>query len=231
MLNKVTSAAGSLLGQQNNLQKATLVVKETHETIPCQFNPQELSLTRSVSWEGAETPFLNSPTMQFRGSPATKCSLKLFFDTTDSGDDVRAYTNQLLRLTLKSGGGTGKGDVFASPPTVKFIWGKFQLFSAVITHLSIAYILFLADGTPVRARADVTFTQHDHDDDPKGAQNPTTRTEPRRTRVVQAGERLDNIAYEEYGHPRFWRRLAEANDIDHVESLVVGQTLIIPPLD
>lgn len=232
MLDAVKGAAGKLLGgNQNNLQKASIVNIKTKEVIPCQFNPDELSVTRSVEWNPVSTPFLNSPLMQFRGSSPTTCQMNLIFDTAETGDDVRAYTNALVKLTLKGSGTAKKADIFLGPPVVSFQWGKFQLFKAVITNLSISYILFLSDGTPVRARANITFTQNDHEDDPLPAQNPTSRTDPRKTRIVQAGERLDLIAYEEYGHPKYWRHLAVANDLDHVESLRPGQILVIPPLD
>ena len=220
-----------LKGTTNSLQKATIVVVKTKESIPCQFNPQELSISRSVRWQDLSTPFLNSPLKRFSGIPATTCAIKLTFDTSETGGDVRAYTNQLMRLTMKGGGNAKASDIFLPPPTVAFVWGKFTLFKAVITQLTISYVLFLPDGTPVRARANMTFSQNDHDDDGLPGQNPTTRTNPRKTRLVQVGERLDYIAFEEYGHPRHWRTLAEANGIDHVEQLTVGQTLIIPPLD
>ncbi len=232
MFNAVKSKAAEMaFGVPNNLQKAAIVILDTHESIPCQFNPQELSITRDVTWHGRPLPLLNSPIMQYQGGTATTASMNLIFDTSDSGEDVRAYTNQLLRMTLKGGGGHGNNDVFLEPPTVGFVWGKFELFQAVITHLSISYVLFLPDGTPIRARAGVTFTQNDHDDDPLASQNPTTRVEPRKTRIVRTGERLDSIAYEEYGQAHLWRLLAEANHLDHVESLQAGQVLIIPPLD
>ncbi len=232
MLDTLKNKASEMVfGHQNNLQKAKIVVVGTSQSIPCQFNPQELSISRQVNWNGTTLPLLNSAIMQFQGSPPTTCQINLTFDTSGSGDDVRAYTNQLLSLTLKGGGSHGKSDVLLEPPTVAFVWGKFELFQAVITSLTITYVLFLADGTPIRARAAITFTQNDHDDDPLPPQNPTSRTEPRKTRIVQSGERLDTIAYEEYGQPHFWRNLAEVNHIDHVESLRPGQVLIIPPLD
>lgn len=232
MFKKIAGSASEMLfGKQNNLQKASIVIVDTNEKIPCQFNPQELSINRSVHWNQVSLPVLNSPIMQFRGSAPTTCRVNLIFDTSDTGNDVRSYTNQLLKLTLKGGGGHGTRDLLLEPPSVSFIWGKFELFKAVISDLSISYILFLPDGTPIRARADITFTQNDHEDDPLPAQNPTSRTEARRTRVVQAGERLDYIAYQEYGEARHWRFLAEANGLDHVEALKPGSLLIIPPLE
>ena len=224
------SAASSLL-TGNNLQKAKIIIQETREIIPCQFNPETIDLTRTVTWSPRQSPALNAPVMEFMGSEPTTCKVDLFFDTTDTGLDVRAYTNQLIRLTLKGASGFQTKGALTPPPVVTFVWGKLQLFKAVITHIHVNYIMFLPDGTPVRAKCEVKFSQNDHDDDPLAAQNPTSRTDPRKTRVVMAGERIDNIANEEYGHPRFWRKLAEANHLDHVEQLKPGQVLVIPPLD
>lgn len=232
MFNAIKGKATDLVfGVPNNLQKAAIIMLDSHESIPCQFNPQELSISRNVHWHGSSMPLLNSPIMQYQGGTATTCQMSLIFDTSDTGGDVRAYTNQLLRLTLKGSGSHGNNDLFLEPPTVGFVWGKFELFEAVITQLSISYVLFLPDGTPIRARASVTFTQNDHDEDPLAAQNPTTRVEPRKTRIIRSGERLDTIAYEEYGQAHLWRLLAETNQLDHVETLRAGQVLIIPPLD
>ena len=231
LTNRLPNAAQELLGIGDALQKAHLVNMDTGMVLPCQFNPQSFSVSRSVSWHGRHTPFKNSPEMNYRGSHPAKCEMDLFFDTSDTGLDVRAYTNQLLLMTMKGSGGPLTTLPASTPPRIQFAWGKFELFTSVITELNITFVLFLGDGTPVRARVHLGLTQHDEYDNLKPPQNPTSRTDPRKTRIVQMGERLDNIANEEYGHPSYWRVLAEANNLDHVESLKTGQILVIPPLD
>ncbi len=228
---RMPSSVQDVLSLGNSLQKAHLVNMDTRIVLPCQFNPQSFSVRRSVSWHGRHTPFKNSPEMSYHGSHAATCELDLFFDTSDTGSDVRAYTNQLLMMTMKGGGGPLTTLTVSKPPRILFAWGKFELFTAVITELDINYVLFLGDGTPIRARVHVELTQNDLDDNSKPPQNPTSRTDPRKTRIVQVGERLDNIANEEYGHPSYWRMLAEANNLNHVEALKAGQILIIPPLE
>lgn len=54
---------------------------------------------------------------------------------------------------------------------------------------------------------------------------------PQATQRPQAGERLDQIAYQAYGNPAGWRLLALANDIDHPLQLAAGRMLQIPPLN
>ncbi len=240
MLEKLKGAVG-LANQKPSLQKALLVWQMPgggpSNRIECQFNPQTLSITKSVNWHAVTlrmvagrkeaVPDLNSPFMTFGGGCPAEFSLDLVFDTTTlNNQDVRGFTNQLLSLTLKGGGDpSSPGD---PPPLVKFIWGEFQLFTAVIIKVVINYTLFLASGIPVRARAQVSFKQA-YDGDTLGeGQNPTSRTDRRKTRLVQQGERLDTIAFQEYGDAGRWRDIAEANNLDDPLDLQAGQILVIP---
>lgn len=210
-------------------------------SLECQFNPEELTVTKEVAWatyeEGkrgkgvAPTPGRNAPDLDFAGGKPAEFTLDLTFDTTrettSAARDVRRYTNALLRLTMlrKQRGGDPK-----APPVVRFKWGRFELFLAIVTSVAITYKLFHANGLPARATAKVSFQQLDDTDDVEAWQNPTSRTDARQTRIVQQGERLDLIAHEEYGHPSHWRFLAEANHLLDPRDLEPGQILVIPRL-
>ena len=201
-------------------------------TIDCQFNPSSLTIVKENEWTHEKSPAYNAPTSKFAGGDPATYSLDLFFDTYSQTDadkkDVRFFTNQLFQLSLR-GGGRAMFKVPSDPPTVSFIWGKIVLFSAVVTKVSVTFTMFSADGTPIRAKANVTFKQKEFlGDDLIPAQNPTSRTDPRRTKIVDSGQRLDQIAYEEYEDPRQWRAIAEANNIDNPFQLSDGQILTIP---
>jgi nucleoid-associated protein YgaU len=205
--------------------------------IPCQFNPTSLSITKGTKWIEAMSPSYNAPPMSFGGGKAATYELELIFDqyaleedakADSSYKDIRKYTNQLLRLTLRGMGYSQFLVPYCSPPSVKFIWGPITLFSAVVEEVKISYTLFAQDGTPIRAKAEVKFRQKDFMDDILPAQNPTSRTDARKTRVVNSHHRLDLIAYEEYNDSRYWRLLAEANHLDDPFSLQDGQLLVIP---
>lgn len=209
-------------------------------SLECQFNPKEFTVKKTVKWDdaGDSPPGRNTPDLDFGGGQAATFDLTLLFDTTRETSgvslsankrDVRYYTNVLMMLTMMR----NEGGKPLPPPPVRFSWGGFALFVAVVTEVSVAYKLFHPDGVPVRAEATVKFKQYDYTDDknlyPKGM-NPTTRTEARKTRVVQTGERLDLIAYEEYGNPAHWRYLAEVNGLLDPRALRPGQILSVPPL-
>jgi len=221
------------------LEKAKLkwmtVVPPKSGEIECQFNPATLTISKGASWEGNEAPAFNAPFLKFKGGQSASYSLSLFFDSyslekpTDTPKDVREYTNQLLALTMRGAGYSMFLVPFSYPPLVTFVWGKITLFTAVVTSVKITYTMFAQDGTPIRAKADVSLLQNEIiGDDVVPAQNPTSRSDSRKTRLVHSQQRLDQIAYEEYGDSRYWRKLAESNNMDDPFSLQDGQILVIP---
>jgi nucleoid-associated protein YgaU len=226
-----------------SLTKAMLVwwtvIPPMGGSITCQFNPSSLKITKENEWKGEPSPNWNSPFNRYTGGKSATYSLSLFFDSyQDHPDgsgpkDVREYTNQLLQLSLRGAGYAMFKLPNAWPPFVKLIWGKIVLFEAVVTKVEVEYIMFAPEGYPIRAKADVSFIQNEFllSDDIVPAQNPTSRTDARKTRLVHAGERLDQIAYEEYRDSRLWRTLAEANSLDDPFSLNDGQLLVIPPIE
>lgn len=199
--------------------------------IKCQFNPASLTISKSLNWSGEVSPSFNSPNLKFGGGDSATYSLSLFFDSYSENPpkDVREYTNKLLALSLRGAGYSMFLVPYSSPPSVKLVWGKITLFSAVVTQVSITFTMFDPNGTPIRAKADVSFRQSElFGDDIIPAQNPTSRTDSRKTRIVNSAQRLDQIAYEEYGDSRYWRVLAEANGLDNPFQLLDGQILAIP---
>jgi nucleoid-associated protein YgaU len=213
--------------------KGNPITDERKVYLQCQFNPAELKITKKVKWKTPEKypPARNAPDLDFGGGEPATFKLDLVFDTTQDtkrqGRDVRKHTNELLKLVKVHGSDMRKRK---PPPRVKFQWGKITLFLAVVEQVVITFTLFDSDGTPLRAKAAVDFKQDDDSDDPLPPTNPTTRTEARRTRRVRQGDRLDLIAYEEYGHPSHWRHLAEANGLLDPLDLQPGQILVVPLL-
>lgn len=199
--------------------------------IKCQFNPSSLKISKTLEWSGEKSPNFNSPFLKFAGGDSATYGLSLFFDSYSETPpkDVREYTNKLLALSLRGAGYSMFLVPYASPPSVKLVWGKINLFWAVVTQVDISFTMFDPNGTPIRAKADVQFKQNEIlGDDIVPAQNPTSRTDGRKTRIVNSAQRLDQIAYEEYGDSRYWRVLAEANGLDNPFQLLDGQIIVIP---
>lgn len=213
------------------LVKAKIRNLDTNESVTCLFNPTEYTFAKEVGWAEAQERGADVPNLEFTGGKPATLSLKLFFDTSADGADVRSrYTNALMKLALvnkaKLDSKTNKG----RPPRVMFEWGNSWSFEAVVTSLNQSFTMFLEDGTPTRATVDLTLRQSLSPDD-FPAQNPTSSGAAGvRTRVVQQRETLDLIAFEEYGNAQHWRHIAEANRIDNPMAVRPGMVLSLPPL-
>ena len=87
--------------------------------------------------------------------------------------------------------------------------------------------MFDPEGVPLRAKVGVTLLEVPVK---QTGQNPTSRTDPRKVWVVQEGQTLDWIAYQEYGDSAHWRHIAETNDLVNPKDLYPGQMLKLVPL-
>ena len=157
--------------------KASLC-SETGAKSPCLFNPSELTVSRSNSWQAGEAKGVNAPELRFQAGQSGTLTLSLTFDTTANGGDVTTHTQGLLALMDVDASLPGSDPKRNSgrPPWVRLQWGKLQSFRAVIERLQIKYTYFAEDGTPLRAKADLSLKQFE-DQKERPLQNPTSHTE------------------------------------------------------
>lgn len=213
-------------------EKATLtnLTASPAVTVTCQFNPTDLTFTKTNAWDNRPAQGQNSGKSSFGGGKPSSFSLDLLFDTTDTGEDVRTkYTDKVLAMMAVPTAPSNPNQPLAEPPRVRFQWGVIRAFDTIITSVTLNFLYFKPDGTPVRAKAKVDL-QEIVDETLFGPQNPTSRSEPRRVWVVTEGETLDWIAFKEYGNSNFWRHIAESNNLDNPLDLHPGQTLVLVPL-
>jgi hypothetical protein len=195
-------------------------------TVEFQFNPKELSLSKSAKWErkparGARTA---GPT-EFAGADPSTLSLEMFFDATEKHDgSVVAAVEQLLSCCVPTE--ESRGQKKALPPLVVFQWGQIVGFPAFVTQVSAKYTLFASDGMPLRATCSVSLEELAGE---VAAQNPTSGAlAVHRHHTVVAGDSLASLAYREYGDPTMWRALAAFNGIDDPMRLRDGTELLVP---
>jgi hypothetical protein len=195
-------------------------------SIDCMFNPFEYTVSKTNTYAEKSRNRSSVPEVEFQKAGPQTLQLSLMFDTYEKDEDVSLITSKLWKL-MESKTRQGNNRNKVPPPEVAFEWGVFR-FVAVITNMTQKFTLFKQDGTPVRAKIDVTFTQHKDLEDYR-RQNPTSGGGPiRSVRTIIGGDRLDNIAYEVYGDATKWRLIAEFNKIDNPFVLQSGQQLTIP---
>lgn len=197
------------------------------DTISFQFNPNELTLTKTARWvaEPARSAQTAGPP-EFRGAEPGKLALEMFLDATDSMDDsVVRRVDRLFSCCVPLGDSAQQDKPV--PPLVVFHWGAITSFAGYITSVSAKYSLFTMDGTPVRATCSVTLQEMAGD---PTRQNPTSGgLVAQRQHRTEVGDSLASIAFREYGDPTSWRAIAALNDIDDPMRVRPGTTLLLPP--
>src|SRR5690349_4040779 len=177
-------------------------------------------------------PGLRAPLLQFVAGNLQTLDMELLVDTYEShkangrtvntaGQDVRTVTGQITGLLEIN------PDTHA-PPVLLFTWGSLT-FTCVLAKASQKFIMFRADGVPVRARLTVSFHEFTNADiEAKEVKRQTA--DYSKTYMVGQGETLSGIAAQVYKDPAQWRPIAIANGIENPRALATGMELRIPSL-
>jgi hypothetical protein len=229
-------------------------------TVEVQFNPTEYGIDRGAQWAEVPIPGLKMPLLQFVRGDSRVLTVELFLDASNARESVEEKLRKLRSLVEVDGtlhappvvsfewgggapslsstsaataaagvvsqsGSATSQPVAGSPPpaaTTPFI--------GVVTSLKEKFSLFDQAGNVVRARVTLTMKSYEA---PEVQLRGTARQSPDRTkvRVFREGESLAKIADEEYGDPRLWRSIAEANDIDRPRFIPPGTPLKLPAVE
>lgn len=202
------------------LQKASISdVDKASNKVTCMFNPSEYTISKTNQFKATKDTKGDSAHIDLTQVGPRTLKLNLIFDTYEKDTDVNDETRALWDFMGRKEGSTDE------PVQVEFKWSVFS-FKAYITNINQQYTMFTQDGTPVRAKVDVSFTEYVQEP-PK--QNPTSGGgPPDRLWTVTDGDRLDLIAYKVYNDATEWRRIAERNQITNPLKLRAGQVLEIP---
>jgi nucleoid-associated protein YgaU len=210
-------------------EKAYLLI-EGNVRIDFLFNPAELTISKSNSWNAGEAKGGNAPELLFQSGQSATLSLSVTFDTTREGTDVTEHTTKLLNL-MKVDSNLPGGDPNRNagrPPWVEFHWGQLHSFKAIVERLQVKFTYFASTGMPLRAKADLSLKQW-KDEAELPLQNPTSFTPDVHTvHVLMPGETLDRVAARHYRDATRWRLIANANAIVDPLEVVAGTTLVIP---
>jgi nucleoid-associated protein YgaU len=203
---------------------------ENGEKIECMFNPAELTISKSNSWQGGEAKGKNAPELRFQSGQSATLTLSLTFDSTKDGNPVTDYTTKLLNLMKvnQNLAGADPSRNKARPPWVEFHWGGTKSFKSIVERVNIRFTYFASSGKPLRCKADLSLKQW-KDEDELPLQNPTSSTPTLHTvHHLRPGETLDRVAAAHYGDATRWRQIAEANGILDPLQLPKGAQLAIP---
>lgn len=223
------------------LEKAVIANTVTGERIPVMFNPEEYTLSKDNNFAQVGVPGLSAPILQFIHGNMSTLEMELLVDTYEqhtegnrtlnrAGEDVRNLTRKVTDLMVINAA-THAPPVLIFTPVVSlsFAGATMHSFTCVLARVTQRMLMFLPDGTPVRARLQVTFNEFINADlEAKEVKRETVDFS--KIYTVGQGETLSAIAGRTYGNPKLWRPIALRNGIENPRVLPVGRQLIVPHL-
>jgi LysM repeat protein len=211
------------------LEKLQIKNEDTGEEFAVLFNPTEYTIEDAAKWEDQER-MGQAPELHYTGTERKKLTMELFFDTYETRTDVREHTSKIAGLLVFN-------QEVHRPPKVTLSWGQAAPggphadfpFTCVLESLKQTFVLFHADGTPARAKLQVSFVEFTLPEEELEENEPRS---PDRTKVyiVKQGDTVSGIAAMFYRNPNSWRPIAEANDVEDPRVLEAGALLTIPNL-
>jgi nucleoid-associated protein YgaU len=197
--------------------------RQFKQEITALFNPNQITIQKTANWREAPAAQRDVPASQHTHADPARLSMDLFFDTYESGADVRRHTDEISYLmTVEKHGNMHR------PPICRLLWGKAGVFfQGVLENLNQRFSLFLEDGWPVRATLTCSFKEW-RDDEEEARRQDKQSADVVKTHLLTRGDTLSSIAFKEYNDPALWRPIAQANGIVDPLKLTYGKLLIIP---
>lgn len=214
------------------LEKAVVTNTVTGERIAVMFNPEEYTLNRENNFAQIGVPGLSAPITQFVHGNQQTLEMELFLDTYEthkhSNRELNSAGDDVRKLVSKVTGLMSIDPTTHAPPVLLFTWSSLS-FMCVLSRASQRFLMFKPDGTPVRARLTVTFSQYSNAElEAKEVKRETA--DYTKVHIVRQGETLTTIAAAAYGDPRSWRPIALRNQIDDPLRIPAGTQLALPQL-
>ncbi|WP_284740857.1 CIS tube protein [Amycolatopsis sp. RTGN1] len=222
----------------NELAKALLVNTTTGDRFPVMYNPEQFKLEQGNNFAEVGIPGLNAPPVQYLRGKARAVTMELFFDTYETGADVRTHTAPIVGLLDKT-------PQTQAPPILLFSMGRFQ-FQCVLVDAGQTFTMFQRDGTPVRSTLSVRLQEYVRVDmriergvffgSPTVSAAVNTAVDTAGSllsgtpsvHVTLRGETLSGLAALYLGDAGRWRDIARANAMDDPFALPPGTQLVIP---
>jgi nucleoid-associated protein YgaU len=194
-------------------------------TFESYVNPSEITLAYEMEYDAAQGSGTTGSRMDFKKVKPGDMSLNFFLDGTGANGVKIDVQEQVEKFQTVTG---YNGDIHR-PNYLLVAWGTIQVKRCVLKSASIAYKLFKADGTPLRATIAATFVDA-VEDQTRVALSQDSSPDLTHVRVLRAGDTLAALCAQIYGDPALYLKVARANNLDGVRHLPAGTRVRFPPL-
>ncbi len=190
------------------------------------INPDTLKWQKSIDYNSLQAADSSAPDLKYKSTPSATLGFDVVIDATGIVDSKRvdlATEVQNLENTVYAYQGKSH-----RPNFVKIQWGNI-VFECVCKTFNTNYTLFKPDGTPLRAKITLSFTEYVS---PSRRKKLEGKESPDITHSVQVkeGDSLPSLCNKTWGDPFLYVQVAEFNGLNKFRGLKSGELLIFPPI-
>lgn len=191
------------------------------------INPENVKVKRAIEYNQQQAPGKSNPSQRYRATPSDKLNFDITIDCTGIVDwkrtDMAAEINSLEKIVY-----TFDGKIHR-PNFIKVQWGKSMIFYGVLSSMDISFTLFKPDGSPLRAKVSMGFSQYMA---PKTVTKVDKPTSPDITHLVTVveGMSLPQLCLQVWHDDKYYVQVAKYNKLDKFRSLKGIDKLIFPPI-
>ncbi len=191
------------------------------------INPESLKWDRSIDYNEKQSPDSSSASQKYKNTPSEKLSFDIIIDCTGVVDSKRTDLTAEIEL-LESIVYTYNGTIHR-PNFVKVQWGKNLIFNGVLKSFDTSYTLFKPDGSPLRAKVSLSFSEYIS---PSTVKKLDKQESPDVTHLVNVveGDTLPGLCQKIWNDNSYYIQVAEYNKLNKFRNLKGVENLLFPPI-
>jgi hypothetical protein len=192
------------------------------------INPDNIKIQKGIEYNEQQAPATSSTSQKYKSTPSDKLNFEIVIDCTGIVDPQRIdMAKEIKALETIIYNYNGK---IHRPNFVKIQWGQNITFNGVLTSIDISYTLFKPDGSPLRAKISLSFSQYIS---PKTVTMTDAPTSPDLTHIVNVndGMSLPQLCLQIWDDDSQYVQVAKFNNLNKFRNLKGINKLIFPPLN
>lgn len=191
------------------------------------INPESIKWNRAIEYNEQQTPDSSSASQKYKSTPSDKLSFDIVIDCTGVVDSKRTIMYKEI-TALEKIVFTYNGKIHR-PNFVKVQWGKNITFKGVLTSFDTSYTLFKPDGSPLRAKVSLSFSQYIS---PSSVKKIDGQESPDVSHMVDIidGDTLPYLCKQVWNDDSYYVQVAKYNRLNKFRHLKGGSRLVFPPI-
>ncbi|WP_163411035.1 CIS tube protein [Flavobacterium ajazii] len=192
------------------------------------INPDTIKIQKSIEYNEQQAPATSSASQKYKSTPSDKLSFEMVIDCSGIVDTKRIDMAKEIKA-LETIIYTYNGKIHR-PNFVKVQWGQNITFNGVLDSIDISYTLFRPDGSPLRAKIALAFSQYIS---PKSVTMIDAPQSPDLTHIVNVteGMSLPQLCLQTWDDDSLYIQVAQFNNLNKFRNLSGINKLIFPPIN